>query len=90
MTAPDVEGCCVCGRTALPHPDTSVARQLGHPVPAREAVTWRCSACRRLVCRECVYVILVEIDGVMLEEIPHETLCTEKGCVAARKANPDP
>lgn len=58
------EGCCVCGRSELPNSSNDVAGQLGHP-PIYEAVTWRCQACGRLVCRECVFTVstAVQLQG---------------------------
>lgn len=84
------EGCCVCGRTTIPHPDTELARQLGHTPPSPEAVAWRCAACHRKVCRDHVYVVQTDLPRPFHEEIPVDTLCTEPTCVRARKWNGAP
>lgn len=78
-------GCCVCGATHLADaPNVHLARQLGHPDPAPEEVTWRCEACERLVCRHCVVTISTGMAAPFDREIPFETLCTDPKCVADR------
>lgn len=78
-------GCCVCGRTELPHPDESTSRALGLTLPKPEPVTWRCQACKRKVCRDHVQTFINDHGA---REIGERTLCTDPKCIAERDKDP--